>query len=370
MMRAQSDGDTERDPSSEPAGQAAETAAQEAGAATPAFSVIINNYNYIAFLPDAVESVLRQTHADYELIIVDDGSTDGSVEYIRSLDTDLVLVQTNRLGQARACLEAFRHARGRYIYVLDADDFAFDDLLRTAALAIGDEPTKVQFRLVPTDAEGRPFADPTPDIAAGDDAAKQRSAIYRTGMPLTPPTSGNIFHRRVLEAVGDISYETAIDGITLLAAPFLGPVVTLSRPLGAYRVHTLGHSAHANPLDAGRIARDRERFRGRIAHLNGILATLEPPASPVKAADSFFYVWDCLTLEAAMTGAAIRPGTLLAFVRRLFAEHGFTIFTLRKLAWLVIAVAAPNAVKLRFARARMNPWPRRRVGSPPVIESR
>lgn len=336
----------------------------------PTFSVIINNYNYRTFLTEAVESVLRQTYKDYELIIVDDGSTDGSVAYVESLATDLTLVRTDRRGQARACLEAFRHARGRYIYFLDADDIAFEGLLGAAAAAIADEPAKLQFRLVPVDADGRPFADPTPAITADHDAASQRAEIYRTGMPLAPPTSGNIFHRRVLEAVGDIAYETAIDGITLLAAPFLGAVVSIPDSLGSYRVHGMGHSAHANPLDAGRIARDRERFRGRIAHLNRILRTLGLSASPVREAESFFYFWDCVTLEAAVTGRAIGPRAVLAFVARLLAEHGLTRFTLRKLAWLIIAVAAPGPVKRRYVRARLNPWPRRRVGHPPAIESR
>lgn len=336
----------------------------------PTFSVIINNYNYRAFVPEAVESILRQTYKDYELIIVDDGSNDGSVAYIESLGVDLILVLTDRRGQARACLEAFRHARGRYIYFLDADDVAFEGLLSAAARAIVDEPAKVQFRLVPTDAEGTPFADPTPAITAEHDAAKQRAEIYRTGMPLSPPTSGNIFHRRVLETVGDIPYETAIDGITLLAAPFLGAVVSIPESLGAYRVHGLGHSAHANPLDAGRIARDRERFSGRISHLNRILGTLGPSARPVREAESFFYYWDCLTLEAAVKGQAIGPRAVLAFVARLVAEHGLTRFSLRKLAWLIIAVAAPGSVKRRYVRARMNPWPRRRVQHPPALGGR
>lgn len=340
------------------------------GKPDPTFSVIINNYNYRTFLPEAVESILRQTCEDYELIIVDDGSTDGSVAYLESLAVDLVLVRTDRRGQARACLEAFRHARGRYIYFLDADDVAFEGLLSAAALAIVDEPAKVQFRLVPTDADGKPFADPMPAITTDHDACRQRDEIYRTGMPLSPPTSGNIFHRRVLEAVGDIPYETAIDGITLLAAPFLGAVVSIPESLGAYRVHGLGHSAHANPLDAGRIARDRERFSGRISHLNEIIGTLGLSARPLRDAEGFFYFWDCVTLEAAVKGQAIGLRAVLAFVARLLAEHGLTRFSLRKLAWLIIATAAPGPVKLRYVRARMNPWPRRRVQNPPALENR
>jgi len=89
----------------------------------PRTSVIITSFNYAEYLPTAIASVLAQSDPDFELIIVDDGSTDGSREIARRF-TDpriRVLLQPNRgLGAARnAGLEA---ARGNFITFLDADD--------------------------------------------------------------------------------------------------------------------------------------------------------------------------------------------------------------------------------------------------------
>ena len=334
----------------------------------PTFSVIINNYNYRSFLPEAIDSILKQDCKDYELIVVDDGSDDGSVDFIKSLDVKLLLVETRRVGQARACLNAFKHANGQYIYFLDADDFAAENLLSTAARSIGDSPSKIQFHLVPVNANGQPFANPAPNLTTEHDATTQQAAIYKNGMPLSPPTSGNIFHRRVLEMVGDITYETAIDGVTLLVAPFVGQVVSIPRSLAAYRVHSSGHSAHANPLDANRIERDRNRFGDRIEHLNGILVRLKVSKGPVGQAKSFFYYWDCVTLEAAVRNEAIEPKVFLNYSLILMHEYGLTLFSLKKMAWLLIATAAPSSIKLRFVRDRIDPWPRRRVTNPQVFD--
>ena len=325
----------------------------------PTFSVIIDNYNYRSYVNQAIKSIINQRFKDYQLIIVDDGSDDGSIDNLIS-DTEFLLIRTNRLGQARACLEALKQATGRYIYILDADDFASHDLLSTAARLIGETPAKLQFRLVPTDKNGNPFANPFPNLTQEQNAAIQQATIYSHGRPISPPTSGNIFHRSVLEVVGDISYETSIDGVTLLIAPFLGQIVSIPKSLAFYRVHESSQSAHAAPLDGKRIQKNRQRFEDRIKHLNRILAHLRPFRKQVRNAKSFFHYWDCLTLEATLARQPIGTRVVLGYIYTLLCEYRLTIFSLRKLAWLFIAIAAPRSIKLRFMRDRMNPWARRR----------
>ena len=91
----------------------------------PLITVYITNYNYERFIRTAVESVLNQTLQDFELIIIDDGSTDNSKEIIESyepLENVSIIFQKNR-GLNITNNVALKASRGKYIVRLDADDF-------------------------------------------------------------------------------------------------------------------------------------------------------------------------------------------------------------------------------------------------------
>ena len=81
-------------------------------------------YNGLPFLPHAIESVLNQTFTDFEFLIIDDASTDGSLSCIRSYgDTRIRLIcNEHNLGQAVSLNKGLRSARGTYIVRLDQDD--------------------------------------------------------------------------------------------------------------------------------------------------------------------------------------------------------------------------------------------------------
>ena len=95
------------------------------GQNNPLVTVYITNYNYAPFLEQSVESVLDQTFQDFELIIIDDGSTDGSrdiIERYRENDKVRVIYQQNK-GLNATNNVAISEAQGKYIVRLDADDF-------------------------------------------------------------------------------------------------------------------------------------------------------------------------------------------------------------------------------------------------------
>jgi len=86
------------------------------------FSVVIPTYNRLPFLPSALDSVLRQRFTDYEIIVVDDGSEDGTRDYLqRQKDRLRILRQSNRGPGAARNLGA-NEARGEYVAFLDSDD--------------------------------------------------------------------------------------------------------------------------------------------------------------------------------------------------------------------------------------------------------
>jgi glycosyltransferase involved in cell wall biosynthesis len=90
---------------------------------TPLVSVIVPAYNYGRFLPDALGSITRQTLPDFELIVVDDGSTDDTPEVLaRWRDARLVTVRQANAGIMATREVGLRLARGKYVAWLDADD--------------------------------------------------------------------------------------------------------------------------------------------------------------------------------------------------------------------------------------------------------
>ena len=87
-------------------------------------SVVIPSYNHEKFIAAAIQSVLVQTYQDFEIIVVDDGSTDGSIEQIRKFSDPrikLILHKKNR-GSAVAMRTGLERAIGEYIAVLSSDD--------------------------------------------------------------------------------------------------------------------------------------------------------------------------------------------------------------------------------------------------------
>ena len=88
-------------------------------------SVYITNYNYGSFIEDSIKSILKQTFKNFEVIIVDDGSTDNSKlilsKYLKH--KKIRIINQKNQGLIKSCNTAIKAANGRFVMRLDADDF-------------------------------------------------------------------------------------------------------------------------------------------------------------------------------------------------------------------------------------------------------
>ncbi len=177
----------------------------------PLISVVMAAKNYARFLPAAVESVMAQTFADWELVIIDDGSTDRTPTAVRPFLSDprIRYFRSDRLGQSRAKNLGIGLSRGEFIAFLDADDAWLPTKLeKQLALFEGRPEIGVAYcRRKLMDEEGRLLP------------SKQQAAMHR-GRVLTEMFVQNfvcfssaMVRRRVFEHVGsfDPLWDLSID---------------------------------------------------------------------------------------------------------------------------------------------------------------
>ena len=109
----------------------------------PLVSIIITNYNYGRYLAEAIESALAQTWQDREILFIDDGSTDDSLEIAKRYPIT-VLAQQNQ-GVSAARNNAAQYAQGEYVLFLDSDDLLYPDSLEVLQQRLEAEGPKAGF---------------------------------------------------------------------------------------------------------------------------------------------------------------------------------------------------------------------------------
>lgn len=99
----------------------------------PKISVIMSVYNGQPFIKEAVESILSQTHKNFEFIIVDDGSTDSTLKYLKHVkDKRIIIIKNSKnLGLSASLNKAINKSKSEYITRMDADDISYPRRLET-----------------------------------------------------------------------------------------------------------------------------------------------------------------------------------------------------------------------------------------------
>ncbi|GHT01605.1 hypothetical protein AGMMS50276_29960 [Synergistales bacterium] len=213
----------------------------------PELSVILDNFNYAEYLPQAIESVLEQTFDDYELIIVDDGSTDDSLKIIRQyaeISTKIIPVTKANGGQTSAFNVGFSVSQGRIIALLDSDDYWYPQKLEK--IVESHKSSKIVQHYL-TENGNNVYRK-----IAGD--VDWSYALTKFGfMYQHSPTSALSFHREVIEPffplVNAEEMRGYSDGCILMLAMTYAKISCLNEVLGFYRVH--GKNLNANHTDSG-----------------------------------------------------------------------------------------------------------------------
>jgi glycosyltransferase involved in cell wall biosynthesis len=218
---------------------------------TPLVSVIIPTFNRSDLLQLTLESVRAQTLEDFEVIVVDDGSTDNTREVVESFDQRFRYVYQVKGGRSRARNRALGLARGRYVAFLDSDDLFFPNKLELQAQRLTDHPEAgwIYSATRNIDDDGR-------DRGHGYEASVcgcvyPEVALY---IPVTVILSTVMVRREVLDAVGgfdeDMDRFEDVDMWRRISRRY--EVLAVSEPLIGFRAHAGNTMEH--PLEVYRSA--------------------------------------------------------------------------------------------------------------------
>ncbi len=227
-------------------------------------TVIIPSYNYAQFVSAAIESALCQTHPALDVVVVDDGSSDGSRRVIEGFGERITAVFKENGGHGSAINAGCRLARGDVVFLLDSDDELAPDAVETVLREWRPDTVLVHYRPAMIDAEGQTISGTVPAPWVRLEEGDVRPELLRTGGFATTVTSGLVLRRDVLERVVPIPeqiFRQGADGYLVRAVAFLGRVQAIDRPLSRYRRHGRNDSDYGDSPEAiGRALRKRITF--------------------------------------------------------------------------------------------------------------
>jgi cellulose synthase/poly-beta-1,6-N-acetylglucosamine synthase-like glycosyltransferase len=234
-------------------------------------SVVIPNYNYGRFVGSAIGSALAVEWPEVEVVVVDDGSTDDSASVIRGFGSRITAIFQPNSGPRVACNVGYAACTGDVVIFLDSDDVLDPLIAREIADAWYPGISKVQVQMQRIDSAGRAVGGVFPKYRRVPSPAEIRHWMTTTTAYPTPPGSGNAYARSFLDQLFPLDDRCgdATDSACLAAAPFLGDVVTIAKPLVLYRQHgsnrsSLAADPHRLPAQIHR-ALQRHRFAQSVS---------------------------------------------------------------------------------------------------------
>lgn len=208
----------------------------------PLFTIVIANYNHGKFISEAIKSVKNQSCDDFELIIVDGGSTDKSVEIIKKHEKSLAWwVSEKDKGQSDAFNKGFNKAKGDFFFWLNADDILLPNSLEFAKKAIERNPNVKWF------AANTVFFNKRGEIIKCSVGPKWNSILLKNNsIYVYGPTS--IFHRSLFEKANgfDVNLFFTMDGDLWYKFYNQGEkFIRINKFFWGFRVHDESKTSHA-----------------------------------------------------------------------------------------------------------------------------
>ena len=204
---------------------------------TPLVSILICSYNYAAFVGQTIDSALRQTWPRVEVVVVDDGSTDGSWSVISAYGERIKAIRQVNGGQGAAYNTCIANSSGQWLIYLDCDDLLDPDCIERCMAQVRDGVNKVAFQMRVVDAQGHDSGNIIPyTMHVGDVQPILRVFGHYGG----PPGSGNLYRRSAVEKHFPLDvgvWPMCADTVPFVAAACGGTVQAVMQPLGCYRVH-------------------------------------------------------------------------------------------------------------------------------------
>lgn len=230
----------------------------------PAVSVIIPVFNGERFLRESLQSVFDQTWLDYEIICVDDGSTDGSLDLLKAYSDRVIIIRQANAGQGVARNVGVEKAKGRFIAFLDQDDRWYPHKLERQVVVLNTEPdvALVHCNTDRMDEEGRVLQR---GVTLSEEASALKSPLgLLIGEVLILP-SAMLVRRDVFQRIGGFDLELrGFEDFDLCARlKQQGSFVFLEEVGLCYRVHAGGY----NRAGGIGVIRSRERFLNRMRDL-------------------------------------------------------------------------------------------------------
>ena len=230
-------------------------------------SIVTPSYNVERYIAEAIESVLAQSISDWELIVVDDGSTDRTREIVQSYcntDCRIRLVEAKHGGVSAARNLGLMHARFEWIALLDSDDAFLPEKLKVQ-LAEATEGSDVV--LWGTYAYNMGEDGVVFDVARdGPTSRKHFEYLWNSGGIVMLKNSSALFKKSLAVKLGgfDSTYDSAEDTELWNRMATFGPVVVIPKPLIKYRYHSSSLSVSKMEFQHTCVQFIRNRNRRRV----------------------------------------------------------------------------------------------------------